>query len=113
MVEHSPPAKDGDAHVDVASDHRAMGPRSITDGMLGDLHGAGIVPRILHPERRKDVVVQEARTGLTAQALDQVAQEHVARVAVAPGRARREVERLVAKAGDELLRSGGIDSVRR
>src|SRR5215475_10409085 len=96
-----------DAHVDEAGMLVAALPVHISGCPLGDDGGVGIIAGILHIERIEDILADELLVGAAGYLLDQVAEQYVARVAVAPLRARLEIEGLVAETRHQLVGRGG------
>ena len=69
--------------------------------------GVRVVAGILHAQRREDVVPNKGLVRASGDLFDQVGQQHIARIAVAPFLARCEVERFVPEPRHQLLGRGG------
>src|SRR5260370_38202456 len=87
-----------DGHMDEAGMLVSALTGHISGCAAGDDGGVGIIAGILHVERSEDILADELLVRAAGYLLDQVAEQHVARVAVAPLRARLEIETLVAEA---------------
>src|SRR5215510_15362801 len=69
--------------------------------------GIGVIPGIFHAQWCKDVLLDKVAVTLPADLFDQVSQQDISGVRVAPLLSRLKVERLIAKAGHQLFRRGG------
>src|ERR1035438_9437854 len=60
--------------------------------------GVRVVARVLHTQRRENILAHELFIAAARDLLDQVPQQHISRIAIAPFLARREIQRFVAEA---------------
>jgi hypothetical protein len=78
----------------------------VPGGAVRDDFGIGIVARILHAQRCEDVFLHESCIALSTDLLDQITEQHVSGVTVAPLLTRREIEWFIAEARHQFLRRG-------
>ena len=96
----------GYSHVDEAGVLEPTSGRHISCGAMLYHGGVGIVAGLLHSQGSEDVVADECLVLAAADSFDEVAEQHVAGVAVTPARPRLEVQRLVAESRYQLLGGG-------
>src|SRR5450432_1857061 len=74
----------------------------VTGRVCGQMRLTIIVARMLHIQWREDVLLQKGDVRLPTDALDNIAQKNIARVAIAPLFTGRKSQRTVLEACDQL-----------
>src|SRR5215470_12120541 len=86
---------------------RTVRTRRVSRSAVRDDRGIRVVAGVLHAQRLEDVFLQEILVGLSADFLDQVARQRVARIVVLPIFSGMKLQGLVSEARDEFFRGRG------
>ena len=95
------------AHVDVSCVLNSLFALRVAGSAMHDNRRIRIVARVLHLERRENILLHELSVGLPADLFNQVAQQNVAGIVVRKSLPGLEFKRLVAKSRNEFFRRSG------